>query len=208
MSYAQQQSPVRSAIGFTLVVLLHVGILYAILSGLANRAMEVLKGPLEAKIIEEVKPPPPDVPPPPPPELAPPPPPFIPPPEVNIQTPVTQTNAIQAVTTTAPPAPPPPPAPRSEVPDQDVSARPIAGNPPVFPPRLLKQGREGYVLVECTVDTTGKTSDCKIDEVHGGDDFGDAAMEYVKQARYHPAVHNGQPVTIKHQWRIDFHLHD
>src|SRR5277367_722469 len=102
--------------GFGLVVLLHVALLYLILSGLANRAMEVLKGPLEAKIIQEVRPPPPDLPPPPPPDLAPPPPPFIPPPEINIQQTVIQPNAIQAVTSAPPPAPvavapPAPPAP-------------------------------------------------------------------------------------------------
>ena len=63
-------------------------------------------------------------------------------------------------------------------------------------------------MVECTVDATGKTSDCKLDEVRGGDDFGEAAMTYVKQARYHPAVRNGQSVTEKRQWTINFKLHD
>ena len=208
MSYAQERSPTRQMAGFGLVVLLHALLGYFILSGLASRTMEVLKGPLEAKMIEEVKPPPPDAPPPPPPELAPPPPPFIPPPEVNIQAPVTQTNAIQAVTTAAPVAPPPPPAPKAAVPDQEVSAKPIAGEPLKYPPRMLSSGREGYALVECTVDTTGKTSDCKLDEARGGDAFGDAAMDYVKSARYHPAIRNGQPVTEKRQWKIDFKLHD
>ncbi len=209
MNFAQERNPARQMAGFGLVVLLHVGLIYLILSGLANRAMEVLKGPLEAKIIQEVKPPPPDVPPPPPPDLAPPPPPFIPPPEVNIQQTVTQTNAIQAVTSAPPPAPvavapPAPPAPA--VPDQEVSARPISGAPLVYPKRMQDTGREGFVLIECVVDTAGHPSDCKVAEAHGGDAFGDAAMNYVKEARYHPAVRNGQPVTEKHQWRIDFKL--
>jgi periplasmic protein TonB len=210
MSYAQQQNPGRSFAGFAIVVLLHIALIYAVLSGLANRAMEVIKGPLEAKVIEQVKPPPPDAPPPPPPDLAPPPPPFIPPPEVTIQQPVTTTNAIQAVTSVVPPtpAPPAPPAPKAVVPDQEVSARPIEGPRLLYPPRMEASGREGYAVVECTVDTSGHPSDCKLGEVRGGDAFGEAAIAFVRNARYHPAIRNGQPITEKHQWKIDFKLHD
>jgi periplasmic protein TonB len=55
--------------------------------GLAQRLVEVIKAPIETKIIEEVKPPPPPPPEnlPPPPKFAPPPPSFVPPPEVNVQ---------------------------------------------------------------------------------------------------------------------------
>ena len=92
----------------------------------ARKAVEVIKKPLEATVIQEVKLPPPPPPPPPPPRIvkppeikappkieAPPPPPFVPPPEVT--PPPAPAPAITSVPTPppAPPviAPPPPPAP-------------------------------------------------------------------------------------------------
>ena len=71
MSYAQQQPPARRLGGVAFVALLHVGIVYALLTGLGRQAIEVLKLPLETKIIQELKAPPPDTAPPPP-KLAPP----------------------------------------------------------------------------------------------------------------------------------------
>src|SRR5256885_4487152 len=58
----------------------HVLLIYALVHGLARKIVEVVRAPLETKIIEEVKRPPQEQPPPPPPppKLATPPPPFIP----------------------------------------------------------------------------------------------------------------------------------
>src|SRR5215471_18077305 len=89
------------------VVALHIALGYALVTGLARKVVEVIKQPLETKIIEEMKKPPPDAPPPPPPKLATPPPPFIPPPEINIQAPIQIAPTITTVTTTKPVAPPP-----------------------------------------------------------------------------------------------------
>ena len=101
MDYSER-SPGKNLSGITLVVLLHIAIGYALVTGLARKVVEVLKAPLETKIIEEIKKPPPDVPPPPPPKMATPPPPFIPPPEINIQIPqVTPPPTITTVTTSA-----------------------------------------------------------------------------------------------------------
>ena len=115
----EQRSWGKHAPSIALVAILHIAIGYALVTGLARKVVEVIKAPLETKIIEEIKKPPPDVPPPPPPKLAAPPPPFIPPPEINIQVPViAPPPTITTVTTTPPPpgpppviAPPAPPAP-------------------------------------------------------------------------------------------------
>src|SRR5258708_25962081 len=40
-------------IGFGLVLLLHVGIVYALVNGLARRAIDVVRAPIETKIIDE-----------------------------------------------------------------------------------------------------------------------------------------------------------
>ena len=68
MDYAQQQrSWGKHAPGLTFVIVLHILLGWALVNGLARRVIDVVKAPIETKIIEEVKKPPPEVPPPPPP---------------------------------------------------------------------------------------------------------------------------------------------
>ena len=85
LNYAEQQrNPGKHVVGIGIVIVLHILLGWALLNGLARTVIEVIKGPIETKIIEEAKPPPP--PPenlPPPPKFAPPPPSFVPPPEVD-----------------------------------------------------------------------------------------------------------------------------
>ena len=78
--------PRRRAIGWALVILIHVAALWALVSGTARKGLEILKKPMEAAVIQEVIIPPP--PPPPPKQIKPPepqaprteapPPPFVP----------------------------------------------------------------------------------------------------------------------------------
>src|SRR6266705_324795 len=90
MSYAVQKDSSRRLAGLAVVVTLHAALIYALVYGLARKIVEVVRQPLETKIIEEVKAPPPDrPPPPPPPKLTTPPPPYIPPPEVQVHVPET-----------------------------------------------------------------------------------------------------------------------
>ena len=103
---AQQRKPGRHLAGIGFVVVLHLLLAYAVLTGLATKVVEVIKGPIETKIIEEVKPPPP--PPenlPPPPKFAPPPPSFVPPPEVNVNAPPNPGPTITVTRVAPPPAP-------------------------------------------------------------------------------------------------------
>lgn len=124
MDFSKRQAdPRRHLVGFTLVVLFHAFVVYALMTGLATKVIEVVRAPIETKVIEEVKkpPPPPEILVPPPPQLAAPPPPYIPPPEVQIATPPPPAPTITAVTPTPPPAPvviapAPPPAPVVEAP--------------------------------------------------------------------------------------------
>ena len=90
MDYAQQQrNPGRHVVGITRSCCCTSSIVYALVTGLARTVVEVVKGPIDVKVIEEVikKPPPPPEVVPPPPKMAAPPPPFIPPPEINIAPP-------------------------------------------------------------------------------------------------------------------------
>jgi len=179
MDYARQQrNPSRHLIGIGGVVLFHILLVWALVSGLARKVVEVVKGPIEVKVIEEVKtPPPPAEIVPPPPKLAAPPPPFIPPPEINIAPPPTAPT-ITAVTREAPPTtalppiqPPPPPAAAPAPPPPPAgprSARVVCPNyvqvmsSIAYPREALLDGVEGEVLIEFTVTAAGEIKNVEI----------------------------------------------
>jgi len=105
------------------------------------------------------------------------------------------------------PASVPTPAPAAATPDTEVSASPIGGKPLVYPPRMRDQEREGSVTFDCAIEADGKTADCKVLSVQGGDEFTDAALNYVQSARYRPATHNGASVRqLHHKIRVAFRL--
>lgn len=123
----------RKGTGFVVVVLLHLLIGYALVSGLARKAVELVKKPIQIAVLPEIELPPPPPPPPPPkvekiqeaPKAQTPPPPYVPPPD--IAPPVQPTAPVIQAVQSEPPkepaviAPPPlpvPPAPmvqRAEV---------------------------------------------------------------------------------------------
>src|SRR5438105_15905607 len=99
MDFSKRQAdPRRHIVGITFVIVFHAVIVYALVTGLAKKVVEVVRAPIETKVIEEIKkpPPPPEGVVPPPPVLAAPPPPFIPPPEVQTATPPQVQNTITA----------------------------------------------------------------------------------------------------------------
>ena len=177
MDFARQQrNPSRHLVGVGSVILLHVLIVWALFTGLARKVVEVVKGPIEVKVIEEQiqKPPPPPELLPPPPKLAAPPPPFIPPPEINIAPPPTPAPVITAVTPEAPPAPqapviakvdpaPPPPAPPAVQAASVVcpNYRQILGSM-AYPREARLEGIEGEVNIEFTVAANGSVRDVVI----------------------------------------------
>lgn len=167
---AQQRKPGRHIVGIGIVILMHVLLGWALVSGLARKVVEVIKNPIETKIIEETKPPPP--PPenlPPPPKLAPPPPSFVPPPEVVVNPPPAPAPTITTTTVAPPPAPvtiapaPAPPAPPAPAP---VAAQPAIGNvsacKPDYPAAALKAEATGVTTIRFTVDATGKLSNAEV----------------------------------------------
>jgi periplasmic protein TonB len=185
MDFSKRQSdPRRHVVGLTVVILFHVAVVYALVTGLAKKVVEVIRAPIETKVIEEVRkpPPPPEIVVPPPPRLEAPPPPFIPPPEVQIAAPPPPQPTITAVTPTPPPAPvaivpaPPPPAPAPPAPPP---AAPPAPPPTVtagvacsnyttvmgdagFPREAIRQGLDkGEALIQFTLTASGEIKDIK-----------------------------------------------
>jgi len=194
-SYAQQRDPTRTAIGFVIVVVLHLALIYSLVNGLGHRLVDVIKGPLVTKIIPQVKPPATKPPPPPPPDLVKPPPPYIPPPLVNVEAPPSE-NTITRVTTAPPPAvpafKPAPPAP--PVADTNVAPQSISGELPAYPDSLIDDDIEGTATIRCDVEADGTTSNCSIVGVTGSAQFGSTALDFVRTHKLRPATHNGLPV--------------
>ncbi|UUX96401.1 energy transducer TonB [Aquabacterium sp. J223] len=108
--------------GVAVMVAFHALVGWALWSGLGQHAIQIVKKPLTATLVEEVKLPPPPPPPPPPKQVvkqevpkpqAPPPPAFVPPPDVTPPPAANPAPALTAVQSTQPVAPPPaaPPSP-------------------------------------------------------------------------------------------------
>jgi protein TonB len=177
MDFARQQrDPTRHLIGITFVIVLHALILWAMVSGLARKAVEVIKKPITATIIEEIKAPPPPPPPPPkkiveaPPPTSAPPQPYVPPPDVA--PPVVQTAPTITAVTAEPPKqeykiePPPPPAPKVEAPPAPPKPAirrgitPVTREDPVYPRAAIRAGIDkGRVLARVNIDERGNVTD-------------------------------------------------
>ncbi|HEX6704276.1 MAG TPA: energy transducer TonB [Albitalea sp.] len=164
-------------VGITFVIAFHAFIVYALVTGLAKKVVDVVRAPIETKVIEEIKkpPPPPEIVVPPPPRLEAPPPPFIPPPEVQIQTPPPVQPTITAVTPTPPPAPvaiapvaPPVTAPAAPPQPAVMSAAVVCSNYTTvmgdagFPREAARQGIDkGEAEIQFTLSANGEIKDVK-----------------------------------------------
>ena len=216
---AQQRKPGRHLAGIGFVVVLHLLLAYAVLTGLATKVVEVIKGPIKTKIIEEVKPPPP--PPenlPPPPKLAAPPPSFVPPPEVVVNQPQVQQPTITTTTVAPPPAPfTPAPAPAPAAPTAaPVAAQPqitnVAGCKPEYPPAALKADATGTTTIRFQIDATGKVASAEVVKPSGPSRehrlLDRAAVNSLSSCTFRAGRDsNGQPVvaatTVEYVWKLE-----
>ena len=181
MDFAEQQrTPGKHVVGIGIVLAMHLLLGWALVSGLAQRMVEVIKAPIETKIIDEVKPPPPPPPEnlPPLPKFAPPPPSFVPPPEVNVNPPPTAAPTITTTTVApppapvaiapppvqAPPAPPPPPrAPVRTEPRLDFNVC----EKPDYNAAARRAEAQGTVVVVYTMDTNGVIGQAEVEKSAG-----------------------------------------
>lgn len=196
MDYARQQrDPTKHAIGIVFVVGMHLLLIWALLSGLGKAVVEVIKKPLSATIVEEIKAPPPPPPPPKKIELPKPAPPqetYVPPPDIPIQT--TQAPVITAVTPTPPPpepyviappvvAPPAPPAP----PKPAVRRNPkrVSGESLEYPRAAQRAGIEkGRVVARLMIDEKGNVTEVVIVSSDPPKVFDRTVIEGVKDWKY------------------------
>ena len=161
----EQRNPSKHAYGIGLVVLLHILLGWALVSGMGQRLIEVIKAPIETKIIEEVKPPPPPPPEnlPPPPKFAPPPPSFVPPPEVNVNPPPTPAPTITTTQVAPPvqpvfaPAPPPTPTPGPVAAPAPPAPARVAARPAIANVQACAPKSDDYPAAAVRAEATGIT---------------------------------------------------
>jgi protein TonB len=207
LDYGADNFSPRKFAGIAVVALLHVAIIYALINGLGEQAVQIFQHPAEVKIIQQIKPP--NVaPPPPPPPLVAPPPPFIPPPLVQIAQPppppviatVTQVKPV-----TSPPAPRPALAPvRSGAmldPNQSCA-------PPQYPEDAEDMEQTGISVLQFLIDTNGNVVSSRIASSSGHASLDDAAEQALGQCKFRPAIGaDGKPqeawTSIRYVWQLN-----
>jgi protein TonB len=211
MDYAQQQrNPFKHLTGFVLVLLLHIVVGYAVVTGLARKVVEVVKQPFETKIVEEKKaPPPPEAPPPPPPKLVVPPPPFIPPPEIQIAVQAPANTITQVTTKTPPPAPPVvKPTPRPATPASFQRDKCSAGPEPVYPMASRRNQEAGTLVLHMYVEANGSPTKVEIQKSSGHARLDDAAKAWALTCTLKPGTLDGKPIAGWTSQQYTFTLRD
>jgi protein TonB len=199
--------------GIVFVVVLHIVMIYALASGLANSTIELLRGDLETTVVAETEAD--DTPPPPPPPDFKPPPPTVPPPDIVIDlttAPQQQTNTITAtVDRPAPPppvaaAPPPPPPPAPILPPKSMANRNVV-TAEDYPPISLRLQEQGRVMINVLVDTNGRCKDAQVTQSSGVNRLDEAAVNICKRKfRFEPATQEGKPVEGRAVIAVNFAL--
>ncbi len=219
MRYAETKPAGRRLTALAAVGLFHVVLVYALVHALARSVVEVVQPPIEARIIEEVKPLPPEKPPPLP-RLAVPSPPFIPLPEVQVQVqaPV-QVPSITAVTPVQPAGPGSGPGPGPAGPlagPGPIAAPPVRTRPvvradscetPSYPAASLRAGESGKVTLSFLIDVTGKVLESKVERSSGYRRLDEAARNGLELCKFSPGTIDGKPerawARMQYEWKID-----
>ncbi|MGH8139791.1 MAG: energy transducer TonB [Steroidobacteraceae bacterium] len=197
----------RRTIVLFAIVALHVFIAWALATGLARRAIELVAPPLQTEIVEEVQKR--DQPPPPPPPQLERPPVEVPPPDVAIDLPVeTQSTAIQDVTDKPVVKAPPPPRPVNR-----VGGGPAKGFPSTedyYPAASKRLGEQGSATVHVCVGANGKlTGEPTVQQTSGSSRLDEGAVKLAKagSGRYRPTTEDGKAIDSCFPFRIKFELH-
>jgi periplasmic protein TonB len=199
-------------VGAGFVVLLHIAFVYALVTSLAHRTVDVVRAPVEARIIDEAKEQKPEQPPPPP-LFTPPPAAFVPPPEIHVELPppppkstaITVVAPVRPVPTPAPPAPAP--APLAEPVRVMPKIDPGHSRDPEYPPTSRRLGEEGSLILQVLVEADGRVTDSKLVQTSGFDRLDQAALAGVKgNYRFVPGTVDGKPApmwfTFRFTWKL------
>ncbi|MBS0366633.1 MAG: energy transducer TonB [Proteobacteria bacterium] len=196
-AYVQDsQFMTRRGAVFVAIILLHIFVIWALATGLAKRAMEMVAPPIEVALAEEQKKD--DTPPPPPPPEMERPPVEVPPPDINIDVPV-ESNSTAIVDTTDKPVRAAPPPPPRVIPGTPISAgRGLPSTDDYYPSSARRLGQEGLVGINLCVGPDGKLSQPPtVSKSSGTASLDEAAIKWAQASSGHwrPATEEGKPVS-------------
>ena len=230
MNAALRRHAPAHLVGFGIVAGMHLLLGWALVNGLGQKVIDVVRGPVQTKVIQEPKPPPPPEPVLPPPELAAAPPPsFVPPPEVRITPPPAPAPTITAITSVAPaattispvlPAAPEAPAAAPVLPAPPAPAPPLRTAPslnfnrcekPSYDAATLRAGVTGTVVVGFAMDTQGNISETRIERSAGESRehkiLDRLTIAAVARCRGRPGTVDGKPEvlrgSVEYAWKLE-----
>jgi len=188
------------------IVALHVFIAWALATGLARRAIEVIAPPIQTTIVEETKKE--EAPPPPPPPQFERPPVELPPPDVTINMPVeTDSTAIRVTNTPVVRAPPVAVAAK---PGTNVGfSKSFPNSDEFYPDASRRLEEQGIVTVHVCVGPDGKlTEEPSVVKSPGSARLDGGALKLAKagSGKYIPATEDGKPVTKCINYNVKFQL--
>lgn len=192
---------------FLAIIALHLFVIWALATGLARRAIELVAPPIQTDIVEEVKKE--DLPPPPPPPEMERPPVEVPPPDINIDVPVeTTSTAISDTTNQHIVAPPPKPA--AAVAATNIGpAKGLPSTDDYYPQSARRLGQEGLVNINLCVGPDGKLSQAPaVTKSSGTASLDEAAIKWANASSGHwkPATEDGKPINKCSQLPVRFTL--
>lgn len=211
MAYADQQMSTNRMVAIGIVALLHVGLGYALVTGLAYDAAKVVFEDLEVFDVQEDKPEEPEKPPPPPEKID-----LPPPPKVNLPPPVVQappvtTNTMPVnITPQAPPAPPPPPPPPPPPAAPKVAEKAVQRGGSIsdedYPSSSIRNEESGTTIARFTIGTDGKVVDCNASGASPALDA-ETCKLIMRRFRFKPAKdENGNPIQETRSQRVTWRL--
>jgi protein TonB len=208
MTYKTRKTASQQLSGIVFVVFIHVAVVYIIASGLGHQAVQAVMGPIETKVIEEVKKQQEELPPPPPKLETPPP--YVPPPDIMLapEPVAAPTTAIQTVTQVKTP----PPAAAPPQPDVEPRLNPRArrGAPEErdYPDASRRLKEEGETIIAILINADGSVGEVRVEKSSGYQRLDDAAVDFYKNkaSKFIPGTRAGQPVaawkTMKVVWKL------
>ena len=189
------------------IVALHVFLAWALATGLARRAIEVLAPPIQTTIVEETKKE--EAPPPPPPPQFERPPVELPPPDVTINMPVEADTTAIRVTNTPVVKAPPVAAVAVRRTNAAVGGRGFPNSDDYYPDASRRLEEQGSVTMHACVDGAGKlTEEPTVAKTSGSNRLDGGALRLAKagSGRYTPATEDGKGVPGCVNFIVKFQL--
>lgn len=186
------------------ILALHVFIAWALATGLARRAIEIIAPPIQTVIETETHKEAP--PPPPPPPTFERPPVEIPPSDTVIEIPqAVATTAISNVTTQHVAAPPPPAHQGVRVPAR--TGKNFPNTEDYYPAASKRLNEEGSAIVHVCVGPTAKLTETPtIQTSSGSPRLDEGAINLAKAGRYTNGSEDGKPITDCFSFRVTFKM--